>query len=104
MDPVIIESRSKTIEWKLFRGKHKSSQTVHYYKDVTTMTEQTFADGNFIKFFMVVATIRCVLKLCWSLRFLDFQTASGRRESSISKISSVDEAKFLDPPLILPFK
>ena len=48
MDPVIIESRSKTIECKLFRGKHKSSQTVHYYKDVTTMTEQTFADSNFI--------------------------------------------------------
>ena len=47
-DPGIIESRSKSMERKLFRGKHKSSQTAHYYKDVTTMTEQTFADGNFI--------------------------------------------------------
>ena len=103
-DSVIIKSRSKSIQCKLFLEKHKSSQTVHYYEDVTTMTEQTFTDGNLIKFFMVVATIRCVLKLCWSLRFLDFQTASGRRESSIAKISSVDEAKFLDPPLILPFK
>ena len=50
-DPVIIRSRSKSIQCKLFQGKHKSSQTVHYYKDVTTMTEQTFADGNFIYFF-----------------------------------------------------
>ena len=47
-DPVIIKSRSKSIQCKLFRGKHKSSQTVHYYKYVTTKTEQTFADGNFI--------------------------------------------------------
>ena len=47
-DPVIIRSRSKSIQCKLFREKHKSSQTVHYYKDVTAMTEQTFADGNFI--------------------------------------------------------
>ena len=62
-DPVIIRSRSKSIQCKLFQGKHKSSQTVHYYKDVTTMTEQTFADGNFIYFFMVVATMRFFLKL-----------------------------------------
>ena len=47
-DPVIIRSRSKSIQCKLFRGKQKSSQTMHYYKDVTTMTEQTFTDGNFM--------------------------------------------------------
>ena len=47
-DPVIIKSHSKSIQCKLFWGKHKSSQRVPYYKDVTTMTEQTFADGNFI--------------------------------------------------------
>ena len=47
-DPMIIKSRSKSIQCKIFRGKHKSSQTVHYYKDVTTMTEQTFAAGSFI--------------------------------------------------------
>ena len=47
-DPVIIKSCSKSIQCKLFWGKHKSLQTVHYYKDVTTMTEQTFADCNFI--------------------------------------------------------
>ena len=50
-DPVIIKSRSKSIQCKIFRGKNKASQTVHYYKDVTTMTEQTFADGSFIEFF-----------------------------------------------------
>ena len=47
-DPVIIRSRSKSIQCKLFQGKHKSSQTMHYYKDITTITEQTFADGNFM--------------------------------------------------------
>ena len=47
-DPEIIKSLSKSIQCKLFWGKHKSSQTVHYYKDVTAMTEQTFGDGNFI--------------------------------------------------------
>ena len=45
---MIIGSRSQSIQRKLFRGKHKSSQTMHYYKDVTTMTEQTFADGDFM--------------------------------------------------------
>ena len=69
-DLVIIKSRSKSIQCKLLRRKHKSSQTVHYCKDVTTVTEQNFADGNFIKFFMVVVLIRCVLKLYWSLRSL----------------------------------
>ena len=47
-DAVIIRSRSKSLQCKLFPGKHKSSQTMHYYKKVTIMTEQTFADGNFI--------------------------------------------------------
>ena len=47
-DPVIIRSRSKSIQCKLFQRKHKSSQTMHYYKDVTKMTEKTFADGKFI--------------------------------------------------------
>ena len=49
-DPVItvIRSRSKSIQCKLFRRKKKSSQTMHYYKDITTMTEQTLADGNFM--------------------------------------------------------
>ena len=75
-DPVIIRSRSKSIQCKLFRGKHKSLQTVHYCKDVTILTEQTFADGNFIKFFMVVAIMRSFLKLYPSLRFLHFQTQS----------------------------
>ena len=41
-DPVIIKSRSKSIQCKLFRGKQKSSQTKQYYQDVTTMSEQTF--------------------------------------------------------------
>ena len=75
-DPVIIRSRSKSIQCKLFQGKHKSSQTMHYYKDVTAMTEQTFADGNFMQFFMPVVTMRCFSKLYWSLRFLNFQTQS----------------------------
>ena len=38
-DPVIIKSRSKSIQRKLYRGKHKSSQTLRSYKDATTMTE-----------------------------------------------------------------
>ena len=39
------------------------SGEAHYCKDVTTMTEQTFTDSNFIYFFMVVATMRFFLKL-----------------------------------------
>ena len=53
-------------------------------------------------------TRRCSIKTLF-LKFYQFSwlwqsLASWCRESSIAKISSLDEAKFPDPPLILPFK
>ena len=85
MDPVIIRSRSKSIQCKLFWRKHKSSQTMYYYKDVTTMTEQTFYDGNFMYFFMAVAAMCCFPKLHWPLRFLHFQTQSLLRRMTLKE-------------------
>ena len=55
MDPVIKSYSYKSTQCKLLQGKHKSSETVHYYKDVTTMTEQTLLSN----FYKAVAKIRC---------------------------------------------
>ena len=78
-DPVIIRSRSKSRQCKLFRGKHKSSQTVHYCKDVTTMTEQTFTDGNFIYFFYGSGYNAFLFKIILISRFPPFPDAVARR-------------------------
>ena len=48
MDAVIIKSRLKAYNANFSGGNTSLHKTVLYYKHVTTMTEQTLADGNFI--------------------------------------------------------